>query len=138
VQVVIPSLGAVEAPRPVPQPAVDVSAIARPAPSDVPRLDVASPQPGASVGRSLLVQGVATGLDRVDIFLEPDRDGGGPLVGSGIPGELSPGARLSRPLGAGEFIAPSTLPRGGHTLYIHARSSITGQEIVVSIPISVS
>jgi hypothetical protein len=140
VQVVIPSLGSIEAARPLPvaaAPSADVAA--RPAPSDPPRLEVAAPQPGASVGRSFAVQGIVAGADHVDVFLEPDRDAGGALIGSGTPGELSPAIRLGRPLGAGEFIAPTNgVPRGSHILYVHAHSSITGQEIVLTIPVTVS
>ena len=134
VQVVIPSLGGVVAARVIPAPAAPLPTLV---PSEPVHLDVAAPSPGASVGRSFFVQGVATGADRVDIFMEPDRDGGGALVGSGVPGELSPGTRLGRPLGADEFVAPTTVPRGGHTLYVHAHTP-SGQETVLVIPVTVS
>jgi len=134
VQVVIPSLGGVVAARVIPAPAAPVPTLV---PSEPVHLEVAAPAPGASVGRSFLVQGVATGADRVDIFMEPDRDGGGALVGSGVPGELSPGTRLGRPLGTAEFLAPTTVPRGGHTLYVHAHTA-SGQETVLVIPVTVS
>lgn len=142
IDVVIPSLGSAPAPLAVPIPApvaAGVAAHPSQAAGEPPRLDVASPQPGASVGRSVLVEGTAaSSVDRVDVFLEPDRDAGGMLVGSGSPGQSMADARTGRSVGSGEFTIPTSIPRGGHTLYVHARSAASGQETVLSIPISVS
>jgi hypothetical protein len=142
VQVVQPVLGSAVPPRRV---VTQVVAVPRPV-SEPPRLDVAAPARGASVGRSFLVQGVSydvhatsgAGVDRVDVFLEPDRDAGGPIVGSGAPGDATLSARLGRALGPNEFVAYATVPRGEHTLYVHAHSAVTGQEIVISVPVVVS
>ena len=110
----------------------------QPLPTAAPRLQIAAPQPGASVGRSFVLQGVAAGSDRVDVFLEPDRDAGGPLVGSGVPGELSPGLHLNRPIGSSEFFAPATVPKGDHTLYVHAHSARSGQDTIITLTITAS
>src|SRR5207302_1797451 len=78
-QVVVPSLGLVPAPplvMPVVVPVV---------PTVVPRIraEIQAPQAGDTVGRSFVVQVLAPGADRVDVFLEPDRDGRRPRGGRG-------------------------------------------------------
>ncbi len=62
--------------------------------------------------------------DRVDIFLEPDRDLGGRMLGS---------ATSTTPV----FKVPVTLPLDGHTLYIHVVSTWSRQEQVFTLPITV-
>jgi hypothetical protein len=78
VQVVVPSLGAV--PAAVVVAPVVVAAVPTPSPRVL--AEIQSPQPGDLVGRSFVVQVLAPGADRVDVFMEPDRDDGGHLVGS--------------------------------------------------------
>ena len=77
-----------------------------------------------------------TGVDRVEVFLE-DRDRGGMYLGD---------ARLGAPnlaAAPGSQFAPAgweitvTLPGGNHTLFVYARSSVTGKESTVSIPVRV-
>src|SRR5712691_135393 len=80
VQVVVPSLGS------VPAPPVVVPVVVPAVPTVVPRIraEIQAPQPGDLVGRSFIVQVLAPGADRVDVFLEPDRDSGGRLAGSAV------------------------------------------------------
>jgi hypothetical protein len=97
-----------------------------------PRLEITSPQPGATISAGHLLQGVVldpsapvgAGVSRVDVFMEPGRDAGGRLVGSAAPS------------GSG-FSVVLRLPRGTHTLYVHAQSS-SGRESVVALSLSVS
>ena len=126
VGVVVPNLG--PAP-PLRVPIVPAAPAA--APSSVPlHAEIESPQPGDPVNRSLLVQVLAQGADRVDIFLEPDRDFGGRMVGS------STSAVTSTPSGA-LFRVPVSIPLDGHTLYVHVSSTATRQEQVLTLPIVV-
>ena len=73
------------------------------------------------------MQGIAfdPGVDQVDVFLEPDRDHGGRLVGSTSLAKGSPG----------RFSVSINVPAGQHTLYVHARSAIGNRELVVPIPV---
>jgi hypothetical protein len=134
-QVVMPAFGGIlPAKALVSAPSTD--AAPRPTP-EAPRVQVASPMPGASVGRSFILQGlVAASIDRVDAFLEPDRDAGGPLVASAVPGSAN-GIRLNRVLASDEFVADASVSKGSHVLYVHAHSTI-GQDVVVTIPITAS
>ena len=132
-QVVVPTLGSVSAA----QPAAAVSPPTAPAMvvSVAPRLDVAWPNPGDTVNRSLVVEGSAVdtqataasggGIDSIEVFIEPDRDGGGRMVGSARPGSTS----------GIDFNASVDMPPGPHTLYIHAHSALSGKEAVTSIPV---
>ena len=119
VGVVVPNLG------PSPQlraPTVTVTPVP---PTITPlRAEIESPQPNDQVSRSLVVQVLAQGADRVDIFLEPDRDQGGRMVGS---------ATSTNAL----FKVPVTLPLDGHTLYIHVSSTAARQEQVLTLPLLV-
>jgi hypothetical protein len=91
------------------------------------RLQVDAPRAGASIGRTAFVQGIAfdLGVDQVEVFLEPDRDRGGRLVGSTTLRSSSPA----------RFSVSITIPAGQHTLYVHARSSAANRESVVPIPV---
>lgn len=139
----------VEAPRPVeatrpaattaqaasaPRPAIQAAATL-PGPSLV--LSVDNPQPGDLLPKGkVLMQGLAfdraatsgSGVDRVSVFLD-DRDRGGQHVGE---------ATLGQP-GATGFSVTTDLSRvgGSHTLFVYARSAVTGRESVVSFPITV-
>ena len=69
-----------------------------------------------------------TGIDRVSVFVD-DRDAGGQLVGDAV---------LGQPNATG-FTVTADLSRmsGSHTLFVYARSSVTGHETVVSFPVIV-
>jgi hypothetical protein len=135
VQVVMPTFGAI-----LPMKSLVSAASSVPVPQatlEPPRVQVAYPVAGANVGRSFILQGVvASSVDRVDVFLEPDRDAGGPIVASAVPGSAA-GIRLKRALGSGEFYAAVNVPKGDHVLYVHAHSS-AGPDVVVTIPITAS
>ncbi|MDQ3812204.1 MAG: hypothetical protein M3336_18135, partial [Chloroflexota bacterium] len=121
--------------RPMPPPAQPL-AIATPTPllavlAAPPRLEVLSPVPGARVRSGQIVEGRAVdeagGLDQVDVFLEPGRDGGGRLLTS---------ADFDAPDQPG-FSFVLRAPPGAHTLHLHVRSRVTGRETVVQLPLQV-
>lgn len=110
-------------------------AVTQPGPSLV--LSINNPQPNDLVPRAKVVmQGEAfdraatsgSGVDRVSVFLD-NRDSGGQHIGD---------ATLGSP-GATGFTVTADLSRasGNHTLFVYARSSVTGHEAVVSFPIAV-
>lgn len=113
-----------------------------------PTLEVANPSAGAMVTPgSLMIQGVAfdptaatgTGVDRVSVFLD-DRDGGGLFLGDATLG--MPNVMTSQPAqfaGAGWALTTPALKGVGdsHMLCVYARSSVTGQETEMEIPISI-
>src|SRR5579864_5704475 len=119
----------------VPAPAAALAAVVQPGPSLV--LSVGNPQPNDSLPRGKYVmQGLAfdraantgSGVDRVSVFVD-DRDSGGQHVGD---------ATLGQPVANG-FSATVDLSRtsGAHTLFVYARSSVTGQETSVNFPITI-
>jgi hypothetical protein len=123
VQIVVPMLGDVQAPATPAVVAAEPTAVPPAAPAS--RFEVSAPEPGASVGRSFLVQGiVGAGFDRVDVFLEPGRDAGGPLVGTSQ-------------LAGSTFVVTTSVPRGAHTIFVHGHQT-DGREIVLTIPIVAS
>jgi hypothetical protein len=65
-------------------------------------------------------------VDRIDFFLD-NRSTGGRFVGTATPGPTP------------AFQTTLSLPNqiGGHTLFVYARSAVTAQESVVSIPIAI-
>jgi len=100
-------------------------------------LNVANPQPGDLLPRGkYLMQGQAfdraassgSGVDRVSVFVD-DRDAGGQHVGDAALGQS----------GATSFSVTADLSRigGGHTLFVYARSAVSGKETVVSFPVAV-
>jgi len=118
---------------PAPPPLAGLAAITQPGPSLV--LSVGNPQPGALLPRGkYIMQGLAfdraattgSGVDRVSVFVD-SRDSGGQLVGDAV---------LGQPVATG-FTVTADLSRlgGGHTLFVYARSSVTGREAVVSFPV---
>jgi hypothetical protein len=129
-QVVTPDLGSAAAPPPVAEASEAQKEPPRPVEVLGPRLQVDAPRAGASIGRTALVQGVAfdPGVDQVEVFLEPDRDRGGRLIGSAS-------LRQSTPA---RFSVSINVPPGQHTLYVHARSTVTNRELVVPIPVATS
>ena len=119
----------------VPGPGAALAGITQPGPSLV--LSVGNPQPGDLLPRGKYVmQGLAfdraatagTGIDRVSVFVD-DRDAGGQLVGDAV---------LGQPNATG-FTVTADLSRmsGSHTLFVYARSSVSGHETVVSFPVIV-
>jgi hypothetical protein len=101
-----------------------------------PRLQITSPGAGATISNGQLLQALASdpvatvgsGIDRVDIFMEPGRDAGGRLLGTATQDRV----------GAAAFSLTLRLARGPHTLDIHAHSSVSGRETVLTLPIKVS
>ncbi|MBV9579143.1 MAG: hypothetical protein JO057_11190 [Chloroflexi bacterium] len=100
-------------------------------------LSIGNPQPGDLLPRGKYVmQGLAfdrsastgSGIDRVDVF-EEAREAGGQLVGNGV---------LGQPTTDG-FSATIDLSKtsGQHTLYVYARSSLTGKETTVNLPVNI-
>jgi hypothetical protein len=112
-----------------------------------PYVAVANPVPGDSlpVG-GLDIQGKAfdptapadqgSGIDRVQVFLE-DRDRGGFHLGDahlGLPNNAAaPGSQFA--LAGWEVVV--NLPTGAHMLFVYARSSVTGKESFISVPVRV-
>ena len=125
-QVVSPSLGLVP-------PAKAVTRVSMPplAPTPKQRLyaEVESPQAGDQVPRSFTLQMLAPEADHIDVFLDPDRDNGGRLVGSASPSATgSAGTTLKTTISA---------PVGSHTLYIHVTSAVLDQEQLLTLPVVV-
>ena len=112
-----------------------------------PYVAVSNPTPGDAlpVG-GLAMQGKAfdpaastdqfTGVDRVQVFLE-DRDRGGTLLGDARLGTPNLAAEPGSQFALAGWEITVTLPNGQHTLFVYARSSVTGKESTVSIPIRV-
>lgn len=80
------------------------------------------------------------GVDRVELFLG-DRDAGGTFLGSAVPGQsaqlnATPGSLLAMGGFATRVTVPSQI-RGNAMFFAYARSSVTGQETVVSVPVFV-
>jgi hypothetical protein len=73
----------------------------------------------------------SSGVDRVQIFLDP-RDQGGQVLGDAMIGP-------SVPLAPFGFQLTAAVPnrKGNHQLTVYARSSVNGQEAAVSVPISI-
>jgi hypothetical protein len=121
-QVVVPNLGPVAPPQPRPTPAPPP---AIPLPPSWTPFEIQAPQAADSVPRTFILQMLAPSADRVEVFLEPDRDRGGLLVGS---------ATLAQPTRAPIQVTVRMTP-GAHTLYVHAESSTTGQEQSQALPV---
>jgi hypothetical protein len=123
--VVVPNLGLVP-----PQGSV----VAAPAPAPTLALpafhaEVESPQPNDQVARSFVMQVLAQGADSIEVYLEPDRDNGGRLVGAAtVPAGTSAASPVRITVNA---------PVDGHTLYVHVESSASGQQQVLTVPIVV-
>ncbi|MBV9750439.1 MAG: hypothetical protein JO157_16660, partial [Acetobacteraceae bacterium] len=112
-----------------------VPAITQPGSSLV--LNIDNPQPNALLPRARYVmQGQAfdraarsgSGVDRVSVFLE-DRDTGGQHLADATLGQPS----------ATDFTATADLSKssGSHTLYVYARSAVSGTETVASFPVAI-
>ena len=120
---------------PAPPAVAALPAVVQSGPSLV--LSVGNPQPGDLLPRGKYVmQGLAfdraattgSGVDRVSVFLD-DRDSGGQLIGDGVLGQPTPTG----------FSATIDLSRtsGQHTLFVYARSAVTGKETTVNLPVNV-
>jgi hypothetical protein len=120
-RVEVPSLG----PDPVVRPLVPIVPAPIQAPAPLRAAEIQSPQPGDLLPHTFVMQVLAPRADRVDVFLQPGRDRGGRLVGS---------ASADTPSSA-EFRATTTLPTGPQTLYVYARSTASGSEEVITIPV---
>jgi hypothetical protein len=109
--------------------------------------DVGNPSAGDSihVGR-YMIEGIAfdraadqsPGIERIDVFLD-DRDAGGTIIGHGMLGAPSPVPDDPALAGSG-WTAQVTLTSrmtGPHTLFFYAQSGVTGEELVVAIPVQV-
>ena len=111
-----------------------MAAPATPVPATPPQLDVGWPAPGARVPRTIVIEGTIkdpppvggpTSAFTFSVFLEPGRDLGGHIVAN----------QSSVTLDGARFRMVVTVPPGEHTLDIHARSTATGREAAVQIPI---
>jgi hypothetical protein len=110
-----------------------------------PTLVVENPNPGdmLTVGK-LEMQGVAfdpvattgTGVDRVSVFLD-NRDEGGWFLGDATLGQ--PTVMPAQTADAGWMLITPVLNGvgDGHTLFVYARSSATGEETVLTIPVTI-
>lgn len=100
-------------------------------------VDVGNPSPGDTIHTGgYVIDGIAfdkaaqsgSGIDRIEIFLD-SRDSGGMFLTEAMPG----------PNNVWHAIVPlPTNQTGLHTLYFYTHSSVTGQEVVVSIPVTIA
>jgi len=100
-------------------------------------MDVGNPSPGDTIHvGGYVIDGTAfdkaaqsgSGIDRLEIFLD-SRDSGGMFLTDATPGTNN----------MWHAIVPlPTNQTGLHTLYFYAHSSVTGQEAVVSIPVTIA
>jgi hypothetical protein len=144
-QLFIPPSLPPNAPSDVPAPGAP--APAPPAVVPGPYVAVANPVPGDTlrVG-GLDIQGKAfdpaaspeqgSGIDRLEVFLE-DRDRGGLFLGDarlGLPNTAAaPGSQFA--LAGWDVIV--NLPAGFHSIFVYARSAVTGKETAVQVPVKV-
>jgi hypothetical protein len=109
--------------------------------------DVGNPSSGDTlhVG-AFLIEGIAfdraadegPGIESIEVFVD-DRDTGGMLVGRGVLGAPSPVPDDPDLAGAG-WTARVTLTSkmtGPHTMFFYALSGVTGEEMVVTVPVHV-
>lgn len=109
--------------------------------SDSLTLRVFNPQSGDGLAHGqYIIQGLAfdataqggTGIEQVDVFLDP-RDEGGQFLGTATLGLPGAGGAFGF-----ELVAPLPARLGGHLLSVYARSSITGRSTSVTIPITIN
>src|SRR5262245_746035 len=103
--------------------------------SAAPVLSLGNPSPRDLLPNGhLIISGTAydpaamsgSGIDRIEVFLD-NRDEGGTFLGGAQP--TGPTFSVT--------VDVSNAANGGHTLYAYARSSVTGHEPVVSVPVFV-
>ena len=109
--------------------------------------DVGNPSMGDSVHvGGFMIEGIAfdrgaeegPGIERIEVFLD-DRDTGGTLVGRGVLGAPNPVPEDPDLAGSGwtaEVMLTSKMT-GPHTMFFYALSGVTGEEMVVTIPVRV-
>jgi hypothetical protein len=110
--------------------------------------DVGNPSPGDTIHvGGLKIEGIAfdrtadesPGIERVDIFLE-DRDQAGTLIGHAAVGVPTPAADDPELANSG-WNAEVMLTRhmtGPHTMFFYAMSGVTGEEIIIAVPVQVA
>jgi hypothetical protein len=110
-------------------------------PHAAPSLSLGNPSDGSVLSNGdIVIQGLAwdpaattgSGVDSVQVFLG-SRDDGGILLGSGVPG-------ANGVMNARAFSVKASIPNsisGGHDFVAYARSALTGEETVVSVPVFV-
>ena len=107
------------------------------------QFELSNPAPGARVDPgTYIVQGIALdsrsedgpGIDRIDFFLG-NREQGGVLLGHAVPG----GEDAFGPFGPNSFQTRISVPNmtGGRDIFGYARSTVTGQESVIAVPVAV-
>jgi hypothetical protein len=109
-------------------------AVANPSPGDVLQiggLEIAGKAFDPAAG---LDQG--PGIDRVQVFLG-DRDLGGLHLGDARLGLLNPAAAPGTQFSMAGWGVVVTLPSGAHTIFVYARSWVTGKETTVQVPVKV-
>jgi hypothetical protein len=109
--------------------------------------DVGNPSMGDSVHvGGFMIEGIAfdraadegPGIERIEVFLD-DRDTGGTVVGHGVLGAPNPVPDDPELAGSGwtaEVLLTSKMT-GPHTMFFYALSGVTGEEMVVTIPVRV-
>ncbi len=149
VDTAIAQLDQLFAPPPAPPPPLEAPPALPPPPQVVPGpyIAVANPVPGDTlVAGGLNIQGKAfdpiagveqgTGVDRVQVFLE-DRDRGGLYLGEARLGRRNQAAEAGSQFALAGWDIVVSLAPGAHNLVVYARSSVTGKESTVAIPIKV-
>jgi hypothetical protein len=133
-------------PTPVPDTGA-VVVVASPTVVPGPYVAVSNPVPGDSLAvGGLAMQGKAfdpsasadqgSGIDHVQIFLE-DRDRGGLHLADARLGLPNPAAAPDSQFAQAGWEAIVNLPGGSHTLFIYARSRVTGKESAIEVPVRV-
>ena len=109
--------------------------------------DVGNPSMGDSIHvGGFLIEGIAfdraadqgPGIERIEVFLD-DRDTGGTLVGHGVLGAPNPVPDDPELAGSGwtARVMLTSKMTGPHTMFFYALSGVTGEEMVVTIPVHV-
>ena len=110
--------------------------------------DVGNPSMGDTIHvGGFLIEGIAfdraadqgSGIERIDVFLD-DRDTGGMVVGHGVLGAPSPVPDDPELAGSGwtARVMLTSKMTGPHTMFFYALSEVTGEELVVTVPVNVS
>lgn len=127
--------------------APEIVVVATPTVVPGPYVAVSNPVPGDSLAvGGLDMQGKAfdpsatpdqgAGIDHVQIFLE-DRDRGGLHLADARLGLTNSAAAPDSQFALAGWEAIVNLPAGFHTLFIYARSSVTGKESAIHVPVRV-
>jgi hypothetical protein len=110
-------------------------------------LDVGNPSPGDSIHvGGFHIEGIAfdraadegAGIEHIDVFLD-ERDAGGVLIGHGVLGALSPvpdDPDLAGAAWTAQVMLTSKMT-GQHTLFFYALSAVTGEELVIGVPVRI-